>query len=98
MLRHVCDGDRGVAEHACGESRPHGAAGHAGASLGVGGQGAGGVLQCESVMDALWLERVAGEGRVQDGPRWGREPRLAGLSAGGAFEERLPAESDTPGS
>lgn len=82
VLGHVCDGDRGVAEHAwegekqtprCGPvtRRP------------ASGSGGGDTLQCESVMDALWLERVVGVGRVQDGPRWGREPRPAGLSACG---------------
>lgn len=83
VLRHVRDGDGWVAEHACGKRRPNGVAGHSGASPGAGvGGGRGGALQCESAMDELQLEGVAGEGKAQGSPRGGRDPRPARLKGG----------------
>lgn len=66
VLCHVCDGDGWVAEHACGESRPAGQVVTWEASPWA-GERAGGALQCQSAMNELQLEGVAGKGKVQGG-------------------------------
>lgn len=60
VLSHVGYGDRRVAQHACSESR---AQWHR-PVIREPAQGLGGTLQCESAMDELQLEGVAGEGTL----------------------------------
>lgn len=59
-----------------GRADPVVRAGHSGASPGAGGRG--GALQCESVTDALWLERVAGDGEGSGRPTLGPGAQACG--------------------